>query len=47
MSTIASIEARALAPRSIVSYTARSDEVFATTTLVRITDADGIEGIGA
>ena len=28
-------------------YTARSDEVFTTTTLVRITDADGASGIGA
>ncbi len=48
MSTIATVEARALAPDvDRFRYTERSGEVFTTTTLVRIIDADGASGIGA
>jgi L-alanine-DL-glutamate epimerase-like enolase superfamily enzyme len=48
MSHIAQVEARTLAPDvERFRYTARSDEVFTTTTLVRIADADGAIGIGA
>ena len=48
MTDIVQVEVRALAPDVMrFRYTARSDEVFTTTTLVRITDADGASGIGA
>ena len=48
MSKIALIEARALAPAvDRFRYTSFSDEVYTTTTLVRITDEHGIWGIGA
>ena len=48
MTDIAQAEARALAPDvERFRYTARSDEVFTTTTLVRIADTDGTVGIGA
>jgi L-alanine-DL-glutamate epimerase-like enolase superfamily enzyme len=48
MGEIARVEARALAPDvDRFRYTARSDEVFTTTTLVRITDVDGTTGVGA
>jgi len=45
---IAHVEARALAPEvDRFRYTARSDEVFTTTTLVRVTDDEGTSGVGA
>ena len=48
MTAIAMIEARALAPDvDRFRYTERSDEIFTTTTLVQIGDADGASGIGA
>ncbi|MDN4516555.1 hypothetical protein JN086_01010 [Mycolicibacterium austroafricanum] len=48
MSAICRIEAWALGPEvERFRYTSRSDEVFTTTTLVRITDADGLTGVGA
>ena len=48
MSKIAMVEARALAPDvDRFRYTERSDEIFTTTTLVRIGDADGASGVGA
>ena len=48
VSRIVHVEARALAPPvERFRYTARSDEVFTTTTLVRITDEHGTSGIGA
>lgn len=48
MANIALIEAWALGPDvERFRYTSFSDEVFTTTTLVRITDADGYWGIGA
>jgi L-alanine-DL-glutamate epimerase-like enolase superfamily enzyme len=48
MAEIVRVEARALGPDvDRFRYTARSDEVFTTTTLVRITDVDGETGIGA
>ncbi len=48
MSKIRSIEVRALAPDvERFRYTAFQDEVFTTTTLVRIEDQDGASGIGA
>jgi L-alanine-DL-glutamate epimerase-like enolase superfamily enzyme len=48
MGLIAHVDARALGPDvDRFRYTARSDEVFTTTTLVRITDDDGTTGIGA
>ncbi len=48
MGLIAHVEARALGPDvDRFRYTARSDEVFTTTTLVRITDDDGTTGVGA
>jgi len=48
MGLIAHVEARALGPDvDRFRYTARSDEVFTTTTMVRITDDDGTIGVGA
>ena len=48
MAKIMQVQARALAPAVMrFRYTSRSDEVFTTTTLVRMTDADGASGIGA
>ena len=48
MGLIAHVEARALGPEvARFRYTDRSDEVFTTTTLVRITDDSGAMGIGA
>jgi L-alanine-DL-glutamate epimerase-like enolase superfamily enzyme len=48
MSQIARAEAWALGPDvERFRYTSFSDEVFTTTTLVRLTDADGVTGIGA
>jgi L-alanine-DL-glutamate epimerase-like enolase superfamily enzyme len=48
MSEIRRIEVRAIAPRvDRFRYTARSDEVFTTTTLVRVIDTDGASGVGA
>jgi L-alanine-DL-glutamate epimerase-like enolase superfamily enzyme len=48
MAEIVRIEARALAPDvDRFRYTARSDEVFTTTTLALVTDADGTVGVGA
>lgn len=47
MGLIAHVEAHAIAPDvDRFRYTARSDEVFTTTTLLRITDEGGITGIG-
>lgn len=48
MGLIAHVEALAIAPDvDRFRYTARSDEVFTTTTLVRITDDAGASGVGA
>lgn len=48
MSSIARIEAWALGPDvERFRYTSFSDEVFTTTTLLRVTDADGLWGVGA
>jgi L-alanine-DL-glutamate epimerase-like enolase superfamily enzyme len=48
MAEIVRVETRALAPDvDRFRYTALSDEVFTTTTLVRITDIEGETGIGA
>lgn len=48
MSSIAKLEAWALGPDvERFRYTSFSDEVFTTTTLLRITDADGFWGVGA
>lgn len=48
MSTIGRIEAWALGPDvERFRYTSHSDEVYTTTTLVRITDTDGVAGVGA
>ena len=48
MASIARLEAFALGPDvERFRYTSFSDEVYTTTTLVRITDADGVTGIGA
>lgn len=48
MGLIEHVEVRAIAPEvDRFRYTARSDEVFTTTTLVRVTDAEGHAGIGA
>lgn len=48
MSHIAKAEAWALGPDvERFRYTSFSDEVFTTTTLVRLTDSDGVTGIGA
>jgi L-alanine-DL-glutamate epimerase-like enolase superfamily enzyme len=48
MVLIAHVEARAVGPDvERFRYTGRSDEVFTTTTLVRITDDTGASGIGA
>lgn len=48
MGLIAHVEARAIAPRvARFRYTARTDEVVTTTTLVRITDDAGVSGVGA
>jgi len=48
MGEIVRVEARALAPDvARFRYTARSDEVVTTTTLVRVTDTDGTTGVGA
>jgi L-alanine-DL-glutamate epimerase-like enolase superfamily enzyme len=48
MAEIVRVQARALAPRvDRFRYTARSNEVFTTTTLVRVTVADGTTGLGA
>ncbi|MGZ8583615.1 MAG: mandelate racemase/muconate lactonizing enzyme family protein [Actinomycetota bacterium] len=48
MSRVAHVEARALGPDvDRFRYTARSDEVFTTTTLLQITDEEGATGIGA
>jgi L-alanine-DL-glutamate epimerase-like enolase superfamily enzyme len=42
------VEARAIAPEvDRFRYTARSDEVYTTTTIVQVTDGDGVTGIGA
>jgi L-alanine-DL-glutamate epimerase-like enolase superfamily enzyme len=47
MGLIAHVEAHAIAPDvDRFRYTARSDEVFTTTTLLRITDEGGTTGIG-
>ncbi|MGZ8631524.1 MAG: hypothetical protein ACXWZF_11260 [Actinomycetota bacterium] len=48
MGLIAHVEARAIGPDvDRFRYTARSDEVFTTTTLMRVTDDGGVSGIGA
>ncbi len=48
MGLIAHVDARAIAPDvDRFRYTDRSDEVFTTTTLVRITDDAGASGVGA
>lgn len=48
MTVISRIEVWALGPDvERFRYTSHSDEVFTTTTLLRITDSDGITGIGA
>lgn len=48
MAAIVRFEARAIAPEvDRFRYTARSDEVYTTTTLVRVTDENGATGIGA
>lgn len=48
MSAIGRIEAWALGPDvERFRYTSHSDEVYTTTTLVRVTDTDGLTGIGA
>jgi L-alanine-DL-glutamate epimerase-like enolase superfamily enzyme len=48
VATIARLEAWALAPDvERFRYTSFSDEVFTTTTLVRITDSAGVTGVGA
>ena len=48
MGLIAGVEARALGPAvERFRYTDRSEEVFTTTTLVRVTDDSGVVGIGA
>jgi L-alanine-DL-glutamate epimerase-like enolase superfamily enzyme len=48
MNRIGHIEARAIAPHvDRFRYTARSGEVFTTTTLVRVVDDGGVAGIGA
>jgi L-alanine-DL-glutamate epimerase-like enolase superfamily enzyme len=48
MPEIVLVEARSMAPDvARFRYTGRSDEVFTTTTLVKVSDADGVSGIGA
>lgn len=48
MSRIAQIDVRAVAPDvDRFRYTARSDEVFTTTTLVHVVDDGGVTGVGA
>ena len=48
MARIVRFEARAIAPEvERFRYTARSDEVYTTTTLVEATDEDGTTGVGA
>jgi L-alanine-DL-glutamate epimerase-like enolase superfamily enzyme len=48
MGLIAHVEARAIGPDvDRFRYTDRADEVFTTTTLVRITDDSGTTGVGA
>ena len=48
MAAIVRLEARAIAPEvDRFRYTARSDEVYTTTTIVRATDEAGVTGIGA